>query len=120
TEMRGRLIPDKSQPHGIELVQGRELARGVPPFGRDGGEFGDFGRIDGRNGHASSSYQTENRITAAPLFVSAGVSLVSVWRMATLPGSADSQRLTSRTIASESAPLNILNFMPIFRFRAAL
>jgi len=46
-EMGSGFGPDESQPDGVEFVQGRKLACRVPPFRRNGGEFGHFSGVYG-------------------------------------------------------------------------
>ena len=45
-ETAGRFPADEFQPDGVEFVQGGEFPARVPPFRRDGREFGHFRRID--------------------------------------------------------------------------
>ena len=52
-EMGSSFPPDEVQPNGIEFVQGGEFTLRVPPFRRQGGEFGHFDRVygEGLHGH---------------------------------------------------------------------
>jgi hypothetical protein len=54
--MRDQALADPGQTHGIESVQRREFAVGIPPFRGHGLEAGDLGGIDAGSGRERDGF----------------------------------------------------------------
>src|SRR5690606_8432892 len=65
-EMADEVLADIGKTHGVEFVQGFELALGIPPLFGHGREFCDFGVIYGGLGHEVAPVQARYGMMMRP------------------------------------------------------